>query len=126
MEPKTVRFDLLKVLANHLETQVDPEEFDMREWKQIRRCGTVACAIGHACSLPEFQEAGIKLETHREDERIRVPVYKNYRNVEAVGMCLGISVSEATLLFTPHGYDGSPILPQVVAKKIRNFIKSKS
>ncbi len=52
-------------LADYLDT-VPAERFDMGWWgsrgpwpERSRLCGTVACAFGHACLIPEFQAAGL-------------------------------------------------------------------
>lgn len=58
---------LLK-LAAFLE-QLDPKRFNYRRWvgddwkgAQDLSCGTTACALGWAATMPEFQELGLRLE----------------------------------------------------------------
>ncbi len=46
----------LQVLADFLLT-VPVEKFDLATWD----CGTTACAVGHACQIPEFKKAGLRL-----------------------------------------------------------------
>lgn len=55
-------------LADLLDT-VDPEHFDMEEIaysgferpKKDWSCGTAACALGYAATIPSFKKAGLKL-----------------------------------------------------------------
>jgi hypothetical protein len=51
-----IRKDLLQLLANHLRT-VKAESFNLGLWK----CGTTACAIGHAVDVPEIYAEGLRL-----------------------------------------------------------------
>lgn len=44
-------------LITHLENDVKDEKFDISHWE----CGFTACAIGHACRIPEFAKAGLHL-----------------------------------------------------------------
>lgn len=72
---------LLK-LAAHM-TRVAKREFEICEWSKETRpnpnwtgprsaCGTVCCVLGHACHVPAFRRAGLKLDDGRrvvyEDE----------------------------------------------------------
>lgn len=58
---------LLK-LADFLET-IPETRFDLRTWvgdswkgKQDLSCGTTACALGWACTMPEFRKLGVRLK----------------------------------------------------------------
>jgi len=55
-----IRADRLEVLANYLETHVQDSEFDIAQY--FNDCGTPACAIGHACTMPYFQDLGLARE----------------------------------------------------------------
>lgn len=66
----------LQILVDHLKN-VNPRKFDLREWAYSAvwrnqcpvtldevtnpECGTTACAVGHACTIPEFQKLGLAL-----------------------------------------------------------------
>lgn len=54
--------DRLELLAKHLET-VKPHAFDMGYWKidRLGKCGTQACAMGHACDIPAFMAMGLQV-----------------------------------------------------------------
>jgi hypothetical protein len=57
-------------LADFLDT-VKLREFDLRTWKREADCGTTACAVGWAATLPEFQELGFyiqKLNMYQGDD----------------------------------------------------------
>lgn len=58
----------LEVLALFLETEVVDERFDYAGWvgtdwegREDLSCGTVACALGWATVIPEFQAMGLSL-----------------------------------------------------------------
>ena len=113
------RIDLLTLLADHMDT-VNEKEFDMHHWYEIKSCGTTACAIGHACQLEAFNEAGLSLGN--EYDRSWCPVYQEELGYNAVAACLQISYSEAYHLFNSSNYRGLHITPKVVADRIRAFI----
>src|SRR5665213_1578337 len=64
---------LLK-LANYLD-EVPAERFSFvswvgSDWKEGESlCSTTACALGHACSIPEFQALGLRLGISRFTDR---------------------------------------------------------
>ena len=66
--------DRLLKLAAHLRT-VPPDSFNLSQWVApahngmdkdqvvnsiVHSCGTVACAVGHACCMPEFNKQGLQ------------------------------------------------------------------
>lgn len=114
---------LLK-LADHLDT-VDQSRFDMSTWS----CGTQACAIGHACEIPEFRKAGLYLETlyGQAYPKYAEPrqKYAEYSGFDAVAKFFSISLYRANKLFD-FDSDGdepiSAISPKKVAENIRNFV----
>src|SRR5579859_756616 len=63
--------DRLVIIRNHLQNNVQDDDFSIATWAgSIKRpwngnsnlCGTVACIIGHATTIPEFQELGFRLK----------------------------------------------------------------
>ncbi len=52
----------LLVLAEFLEKLPDTS-FDYSQWVGRNECGTTACALGHACRMPEFNDLGLRLAT---------------------------------------------------------------
>lgn len=106
----------LNLLADLLEQRVKPERFDLRTWcNGGGACGTVACAVGWACSFPEFIEMGLSMSKDFD------PVYGNiigcglksyhlekitdaHVHWEAVCHCFGIHHDQATFLFDFYEY----------------------
>ncbi len=111
----------LLTLADHLDT-VPKREFDMAYWK----CGTTACAIGHACSIPSFRRAGLKLVGAQiyDDGAPYIQHYPEFDDevgFDAAANFFDIDDREAESLF---GYR-EPETPKRVAKRIRKFIADK-
>lgn len=125
------RYDLLTLLADHLENSVKPEEFDMNYWSHKTGCGTVGCAIGHAYSLKEFRKAGLYLVDDYPIYDGFCPVYHDASCVgfDTIARCLDITKSAAYYLFDPARYEeeescGEPgIKPKDIANRIRAFIR---
>lgn len=107
---------LLK-LADYLET-IPSKRLDMRIWRIEEYCGTVACALGHACDIPSFKRYGLKL-----DKRYGNPAYRKgkvtYRGVEAGAVFFGIPYDDAAYLFdTAEGHK----TPKQVARNFRAYV----
>ena len=85
-------------------------------------CGTTACALGWATTIPEFRVAGLKL-TQRGD-----PI--NYRagatGFSAAQGIFGISWDQAHSLFMPSTEAEHKATPKYVARKIRRFVKERA
>lgn len=100
-------------------------------------CGFVACAIGHACSIPAFRKAGLKLAAvdskdygfvDKDTDRTKMfgVVYQEgsyiVREYNAIAQFFDISSWEAEALFGPYAYKDD-ITPKQVANVIRRFLK---
>lgn len=107
--------DRLRTLAEHLQT-VKAESFRLDDWT----CGTVACAVGHACSIPEFQAEGLSLYAYTL--RKSVPSYQDERGWAAVSGFFDLSYSDATYLFSDQHYPDR-VTPMDVADRIIDFIE---
>lgn len=85
-------------------------------------CGTTACAMGWACTLPSFRKLGLKL-----DPWWREPVLNGNSHQSTIAKNLfGITSEEYSYLFTPIESGLSPLAtPKQVARHIRNFVKEK-
>ena len=83
--------------------------------KTIPDCGTVACAVGHACLMPEFNKMGLKFD---EDYS---PVYREHEQWEAVKAFFDIDEFQSNNLFRSHHYDEDVITPLMVAEKINDL-----
>ena len=116
----TVRVDLLKTLADHLDT-VDRKQFDIDVWREDTECGYVACAIGHAVGLPGF--GGLKIKTWGGAAPLYFPAYKNLEGLSAVMALFDIDQYDAEQMFTEDGYERPSPTPKMVARKIRKFVK---
>lgn len=148
--------DRLNKLANLLDT-VPPEKFDLNYWGLVSKvarvpntldiskdeCGTVACACGWACTIPEFREAGLYLGRTAmlsysseyvlkyTTTSLTVPVGKvTYQGIPAAARFFAISEDQAEDLFYSSSYfavnnedeDAAAISPAMVAARIRKLI----
>lgn len=104
---------LLK-LADHLET-VPRSKFYLSVWS----CGTQACAIGHACSIPSFKRAGLKLKLWFG---ILKPSFDNQTGFSAAMAFFDLTWPEIDRLFAASG-PSDRTTPKQVAKRIREFVK---
>lgn len=106
----------LTTLAKHLRT-VAPENFGLEAW----RCGTVACAVGHACSIPEFRTAGLRLEVY--DGTALMPGYGVWSSWRAVQAFFDLSRDQADHLFYEDQYDPACATANHVADRIEEFVR---
>ena len=117
-ETANVRTDKLLVLADHLEKNVPKENFHLVRWyREIPTCGTVACAGGHACLIPQFRRAGLRI---LENE----PYYRGRTHFGAMMLFFGLTFNQAVFLFAPGSYSARhERSPKMVAKRIRRFVQ---
>ena len=94
--------------------QVKDEEFNINVWKGKRVCGTVACAVGHACFHPPFQKAGLRLSYYD------VAMFQGYRGIYAVIKFFNLTEKEVKGLFMPQSY---PDLKSTSKKEVKERIK---
>lgn len=109
-------------------------------------CGTTACALGWAASMPEFRRLGLRI---RFDDSIANEKWREHEVVlgqlpgyHAAARLFGLTVSEATFLFIPRECrpfrftsdrpsnpevdlvsPGEDATPRQVATHIRRFVK---
>lgn len=102
----------LTTLANHLRT-VPPETLDMSNWT----CGTAACAVGHACMMPEFNAQGLGFPDVR-----RIPYYAGESGWCAVDNFFDLLWPAARHLFESRHYLKPPT-PTEVADRIDYFVE---
>lgn len=134
------RPDLLLKLADYL-CKID-NQFDLDSWvgdenathdfkKKLlkgkpthathKTCGTTACAMGHAVSIPELYKEGLRLVD--VGSGWIVPRHKGLEGIEAAESLFGITERVAEDLFTPDGYEEDEVKdPKIVAKKIYEFV----
>jgi hypothetical protein len=119
-----MRLDRLWQVAKHLET-IPNAEFDLENWKRDYECGTVACAIGHACKIfPElklvkdYRFGEYDLDTSYDLE------YNGYHGFSAVSNFFGITVKEGLNLFSNGNYP-EIYSKQMVIDRIKKFVIDK-
>lgn len=99
-----MRTDLLLLLKERLKN-VDEKNFDMGIWA----CGRVRCAIGEACEIKEWRDAGLWMK-YGDDYASRPVVYTNSKLVigyEAVAAILQTTREIVAAIFTGI-YDNTP------------------
>lgn len=148
--------DRLNLLANFLDT-LPAKRFDFNRWvgedwkgKPDLSCGTTACGLGWATTMPEFQALGLKL---RSDNPLllstAIPatqtVFEKYKKdlvgnrhwrivVETCAEIFGLNEEETIFLFTPNDIFSDAeedkkldmnATPQELANHIRKFLLTK-
>lgn len=101
-------------------------EFSERDLlRELREpsCNTSACALGYACSMPQFRRRGLRL--HVEDDGTGYPVYGTEEGTWAGCAFFGIEHEAAAWLFDPIYYmtPTPDITPKMVAKRIDYLLK---
>jgi hypothetical protein len=128
---------LLK-LAEFLRT-VPRKKFDYRSWvgadwegKQDLSCGTTACALGWAATMPSFRRLGMRLKTI--ESSMATTTYHGYVGLKdsnttdslwVAEQVFGLSYEDASRLFTPSE-DEEEATPKQVAKKIEQFVAKRA
>ena len=88
-------------------------KFRLHDW----HCGTSACAVGHACLNPWFNEQGLTLNEYGG------PDFKGGFGWNAVEEFFGVNQLESRRLFYEGEYaDGSETQPAEVADRIESFL----
>lgn len=117
---------LLK-LARFLE-RLPPKRFNYNtyvgaDWKgDAKLCGTTACAIGWATTIPEFRKLGLRLDNYGDPYGCSV----DYHNEPGTSL-FAITDEEWGYLFIPQtGPLPKTASAKQVAKHIRNFVAGRS
>ena len=112
-----MRKDYLLMIVDRLKS-VKPERFDLGNWagsnlipwqgRDDLSCGTIACAIGWATTIPEFRAAGFCLKKHSWLENQAEIHYQHngedLKEFDAVAAFLDIDNRDAEYLFHPDEY----------------------
>lgn len=108
--------------------QVKDEEFDLEVWKGEGACGTVACAVGHACSHLPFQKAGLTLSYWFPKGYTPYPRFEGKTGIEAIKDFFNLTEKEVHYLFLPHSYKCviGGCAKEVVMERIREFLSTNS
>lgn len=111
------RLERLEALLRRIAKRPRKLGFDLRTWK----CGTAACAIGHAAMDPWFQKQGLILTGTSGD--IEWPAYKRWTEFEAAAAFFGVKDNVAYELFGPAAYEDADLTnPLAVADRIRALL----
>lgn len=152
MKPKRTRWQViygsrLLALADKLDT-IPKERFNFNQWigdnwkgSQDLSCGTTACALGWAATMPKFRKLGLYILDRFSTGNPSVYIHRECEGVDAATTLFGISYTEATIIFTPftekhneHMRFGRNIISQIsplssamkVAAHLRRFVRLKS
>lgn len=112
----------LLVLAEFLETKVPASAFDLSDWN----CGTSACAVGWATTIPEFRLLGLRLRTDKGQSHLYPILWESGTLAPLIGwdaVCVIFDINEfqADGLFEIGSYEELPT-PRSVAANIRTFV----
>ena len=131
------RINRLSVLAAHLKN-VSNKKFNLGYWvgheynyertsnveivKAVcdHSCGTTACALGHAASIPSFRRAGLKYFVEYDGADI---LYKNSHNFVAGEHFFNISLEDSRYLFSPDEYNNGRKGKSYVIRRIEALIR---
>lgn len=133
----------LEVLRDYLRVSTiahTPGRFNLATWagnpdhpwegKPDLSCGTSACAVGLATTIPEFAAAGLKLEQLYEGGvglvYMDAESGHTYNSFHAVQKFFDISASEANRLFSVGSYDSEELTTaDEVADRIQSVLDGK-
>lgn len=103
----------LRRLAFYLRNDVRDERFNLATWvgnddvpwegMDDLSCGTTACAMGWATTIPEFKELGLRLERNSFSGQGYL-VFGEKKHFSAAAEFLDITEKEAEYLFNPDKY----------------------
>ena len=122
----------LRRLAFHLRNNVRDEVFNLATWvgnddvpwegKDDLSCGTSACAMGWATTIPEFKEMGLRLEQTTRNGQGFI-AFGEFKHFEAAAKFMDITLKEAEYLFNPDQYpDDEDTSRLQVCDRIENFV----
>jgi hypothetical protein len=132
---KTTSARRLLKLAAFLE-KLPTERFNYQFWvgkdwegKADLSCGTTACALGWATTMPEFRRLGLQLVKLNSNYAFVVSARTGASAFGAAQEIFGLDQDESAYLFSPgilyHGEESPPrtATPREVASHIRDFVK---
>lgn len=114
-------FDMFQISDERLEALGGVDEGStMNLTRNAIDCGFAACAVGWACSIPEFQEAGLKLV---RDDDSAYPVYEDNHSFDAVYRFFDVDWTTSNALFgaSAYGQGDQVVNPSEVATRIRGY-----
>jgi hypothetical protein len=128
MKPNVER---LAILAAHLRKihysvplDGEPPLFNIGTWQNA--CGTAACAVGHACYIPQFREAGLHMQHYLPPRHAQPePRFGLHTGWDAASVFFGLTHPQTTCLFDGYRYPEQEYRPTAlqVAERIEKFIQ---
>ena len=125
----------LLFLAAFLDT-VNEDRFNLETWRRgeyvhvitdevlLHDCGTTACAVGWACSLPEFRELGLGF--HEYYPTLETDDLGRLHTWDAVERFFDLDSAESSYLFIYTQYSSTNSAPRDVADRIREFVMERT
>jgi hypothetical protein len=98
------------------------------DWKgepDLMSCGTAACALGWATTIPLFRKEGLRLRAYSNGGGAPMLLDKEGEETshyDAGARVFGITNEESHYLFSDNSGIGWDATPKQVAKKIENFV----
>lgn len=115
----------LKILADFLDTKVPAERFHLKLWSDEgfpkNECGTAACAVGWATTIPEFAADGLHLEPWPGGGKCTVLMFGAQAHWSAAERFFELEHFEAKHLFGENAYS-DPTDKRAVVSRIRSFL----
>lgn len=125
-------FQRRALLAEELEKNAaNPRgmKFDLSTWfgdkenmSMAPDCGTVGCAVGLACLMPEFKKEGLTVEF---GTFAMCPRYRKQSGWDAVEAFFGLNYDDSEHLFSVDAYEDGPTTGAEaelrVAKRLRKY-----
>jgi hypothetical protein len=105
------------------------KRFDFGEWvgfdwkgSQNLSCGTTACALGWAATMPNFRRLGMYLA---QPGVVRLKGKTGISSIEVAQIIFGLDHIDAISLFAPSQGLGSNATPKQVARRIEQFVAAR-
>lgn len=96
------KYEKLTITADHLEQNVKDDEFALTTY--MTPCGTIGCAIGHACDIPEFRDMGFHLIFTSPLGIGLQPTFGGVYNGRAIERFYDLGAEEVNWLFFSSSY----------------------
>lgn len=121
---------LLKLAA--LLRSLPRKRFDYSKWvgedwkgAQNLSCGTTACALGWATTIPSLRRVGLRMQQDSMGGYVVLDGINSSDSWEAGAKVFSLSMEESEYLFTLDS-DEDKSTPKQAARKIENFVKRRS
>jgi hypothetical protein len=124
--------DRIEKIRDHLRYNVKDERFNIAFWAGNTSqpwlgmpdlsCGTTACAMGHASTIPEFRDLGLYMVKENGKGWLQFGPYTHF---EAAAAFLDISENAAIYMFDPDSYENGDYATRLeVVDQIDSFLKN--